>query len=68
MVGERVRHMWPRVSQPRLMVTDAALEFRSLYIACSAAYVSSPSIRGMLGFLKLSTSLSTEGAALAGGE
>ena len=32
-VGERVRHKWTRVLQPRLVVTDAALEFRSLCIA-----------------------------------
>ena len=27
-VGERMRHKWPRVTQPRLVVTNAAFEFR----------------------------------------
>ena len=67
-MGERVRHKWPRVPQPRLVETDAALNFRSSCIARSVDYVGSPSIGGMLGFLKLSASLSTEGAAMVGGE
>ena len=64
---ERVRHKWPRVPQPRLVATDAALELRSLCILCSVAYVGSPSIGGIYGFLKLSTSLSTVGYAMVGG-
>ena len=65
-VGERLRHKWPRVPQPRLVVTDAAFNFKSLCIAWSVTYVGSQSINGMLGFSKLSTSLLTEGAATVG--
>ena len=65
-MGERVRNRCPRVPQPRLAVTDAAFESRSSCIVWSVAYVSYPSIGGMLGFSKFSTSLSTEGAAMVG--
>ena len=66
MVGERVSHMCPRVPHPRLVLTDAAFEFRSSCIAWSVVYVGSQLIGGMLGFSKLSTSLSTEGDAMVG--
>ena len=65
-VGERVRQRCSRVPHPRLVVTDAKFEFRSSCIAWSVAYVGLPLIGGMLGFLKLSTSLSMEGAAMMG--
>ena len=66
-VGERVSHKCPRYPQMRLVATDAALELRSSYIPCNVTYVGSPLIRGMSGFSKLSTSLSTVGAAMVGG-
>ena len=64
--GGEARHMCPSVPQPRLVLTDAAFELRSLFIALSVAYVGSPSIGGMVGFSKLSTSLSTERAVMVG--
>ena len=65
-VGERARHRCVRVLQLRLVLTGAAFEFRSSCIAWSVAYVGLLSIGGMLGFLKLSMSLLTEGAAMVG--
>ena len=44
------------------------VDFRISCIVCSMAYVGSLSIGGMLGFSKLLTSLSTEGATMVGGE
>ena len=61
-----MRHRCPRVPQPRLVVTNATFEFSSSCIAWSVAYVGSRLIGGMLGFSKLSMSLSTEGAAMVG--
>ena len=66
-MGERVRHKWQRVPQPRLVATDAALELRSSYIPCSIAHVGLLSIGGKCGFSKLSTSLSTVGAFMVVG-
>ena len=65
-MGERLRHRFLRVLQPRLVLTDAAFEFRSSCIAWSLSYVGSLSIGGMLGFSNFSTSLSTEGSAIVG--
>ena len=66
MVAERLRHRCLRVPQPVLVVTDAAFKFRSSCIVYGMVYVGFPSIGGMLGFLKLSTSFPTEGAATVG--
>ena len=38
-VGERVRHRFPSVPQPMLVLTDAAFEFRSSCISWSVTYV-----------------------------
>ena len=66
MLSKGSQHKCSRVPQPRLVLADTAFEFRSSYIAWSMAYVGFPSIGGMLGFLKLYTSFSIDGAAMVG--
>ena len=58
-VGERVRQSFLSVPQPRFVLTDAVFELRSLCMVWIVAYVGSSSIGGMVGILKLSTSLLT---------
>ena len=53
--------------QPRFVLTDAAFEFRSSFMAWIVAYIGLPSISGIVGFSKLLASLLTEVAAMGGG-
>ena len=67
-MGGRVRHRCLRVPQPRFVLTETAFQLRSFYMAWILAYIGLPSIGGMVGFLKLLTSLSKEVAAMVGGK
>ena len=53
--------------QFRFVLTDAAFELRSLCMAWIVAYIGLPSIGGIAGFFKLSTSLLMEVTAMVGG-
>ena len=59
-VGERVRDRCSRVLHPRLVQTGATFELRSSCRGYMVVYVGSPSIYGIVGFLKLLKILSTE--------
>ena len=52
--------------QPRLVMMDAAFEYTNSCIAWIVVYVGSLSNGDILGVSKLSTLLSTEGAAMVG--
>ena len=55
-VGGRVRDMCPSVLNPRLVLTDATFELRSLWRKWTVTYVRLPSISGIVEFLKILTS------------
>ena len=67
-VGERLRHKWTRVPQPRLVVTDAAFKFRNLCIAWRVAYVGSLFYRWDGGVLVAPEELVKGGGRHGGGE
>ena len=64
---ERVIQRFPSVSQPRFMLMDAVSELMSLCMVWIVEYIDSPSIGGIVSFLKLLTILSMEVSALVGG-
>ena len=65
-MGERARHRCLSVPQTRFVLTDDIFMLRILCMAWIMAYVGLPSIGGMVGFSKLSTSLLAEGDAMVG--
>ena len=66
-MGERGRQRCPSVLQRRFVLNDTSFELRSLCIAWIGENLGSPSIGRMVGFLKLSTRLLKEVAAMVGG-
>ena len=62
-----MRHRCPRGTHPRLVLTYAVFALRSSWREWTVAYVSLPSIGGIVMFLKLSANLLTEASAMVGG-
>ena len=63
-----MRQRCPSLTQPRFVLRDATFELRRLCMAWIMAYIDLALIGGIVGFLKLSTSLLTEVATMVGGK